>query len=217
MTISEKKKIEELLLKIDNKNDFFIIGCGECATSCKTGGEAEVLEMKELLESKEKKVVGHGVCDTTCDIRILKKFIRQNKESFGQSKTLLMLSCGAGSQAIRQVSDKDLISGIDTMFLGTIQRLGNFDEYCSECGHCTITDTFGFCTKTRCAKGLVNGPCGNAIDGNCELGNGQPCVWVEIYDFLKSRGREKEFFNISIKNDYSNVNKPRKIENYKKK
>ncbi len=215
MTISEKKNIESVLSALENGKNFFIIGCGECATSCKTGGKAEVDEMVEILKSKGKNVTGSGVCDTTCDLRLLKKFLRQENDGFNESDTVIMLSCGAGIQAIREISDKKIISGVNTMFLGTIERLGTYNEFCVQCGNCTVSSTFGFCTKTRCAKGLVNGPCGNAKDGKCEQGSDKPCIWVLIYDFLKKQGREKEILNISINNDFSKTNRPRKIKDYK--
>ncbi len=217
MTVTEKKTKEKILNLIKDNDNFFIIGCGECATTCKTGGENEVAEMKEFLTQNGKIVTGGGVCQTTCDIRLVKKFIRGHKEEFEQSDALIILACGAGLQAIRQFSDKKLISGTNTLFLGTTERLGTYSEFCMECGTCTVSQTFGFCTKTRCAKGLVNGPCGNATkEGKCEQGSDKPCVWVEIFNYLKENGIEDQFMKIQVNNDYSKAHKPRKIKDYKK-
>lgn len=215
MTITEKKNIEEILQKIEKLNNFFIIGCGECATTCNTGGEKEVAEMIDFLKSKGKSVAGGGVCETTCDMRLLKRFIRKNKDDFEKADSIMMLSCGAGAQAFRKLSDKEMISGTNTLFLGTTERIGTYNEFCMQCGNCTIANTFGFCTKTRCAKGLVNGPCGNATDGKCEQGSDKPCVWVQIFEYLKENNKEKEFLNINISNDYSKAHKPRKIKDNK--
>ncbi len=217
MTITEKKAKEKILKLIEKQNDFFIIGCGECATTCKTGGEQEVKEMIDFLKQNGKNVTGGGVCETTCDIRLVKKFLRKHKQEFENSNTVMILACGAGLQALRDITDKKLIAGTNTLFLGTTERLGTYNEYCMECGKCTVSQTFGFCTKTRCAKGLVNGPCGNATsDGKCEQGSDKPCVWVEIFNYLKEYGIEDQFMKIKVNNDYSKAHKPRKIKDYKK-
>ena len=215
MIISEKKAIEEISKITQNHNNFFILGCGECATSCKTGGFEEVIEMETFLKGAGKNVNGSGVCETSCDERKLKKFIRDNKENIEKSDCFIVLSCGAGAQVLRRNSDREILIGINTMFLGMIERLGNFEEYCMQCGNCTISHTFGFCTKTRCSKGLVNGPCGNAKNGMCEQRSSKKCVWIEIFDFLKTKNKIKEFLNINIANDYTKLNRPRKMEKFK--
>lgn len=216
MTISEKKSIEEIIKFLNKGNIFFVIGCGECATSCKTGGEQEVLEMVNFLKSNNKTVSGYGVCETTCDLRLLKRFIRNYSKEFDECDSIIVLSCGAGTQALRELTEKNIISGLNTIFLGTIERLGTYNEYCIQCGNCTISQTFGFCTKTRCAKGLINGPCGNAQNGKCEQGSDKPCIWVLIYEYLKKIGKEKDILNINVQNDFSKINRPRKIVDYKK-
>jgi ferredoxin len=207
LTVTEKKTVEEILSLINNDDNFFIIGCGECATTCSTGGEKEVKEMADFLSSKGKTVTGFGVCQTTCDIRLLKKFLREHKESFDKSSSVIILSCGAGAQAIREISDKKMITGVNTKYLGTVERIGNYKNFCIQCGTCTASNTFGFCTKTRCAKGLLNGPCGNSKDGMCEEGSDKPCVWVEIYEYLKKQGREREFVSISLDNNFDKSKK----------
>ena len=46
MTITEQKPFEEILALLEPFTRVFIVGCGECATLCQTGGEYEVEEMK---------------------------------------------------------------------------------------------------------------------------------------------------------------------------
>jgi hypothetical protein len=40
-----------------------------------------------------------------------------------------------------------------------------------------------------CAKGLVNGPCGGARHGKCEVDPEKDCAWTLIYNRLEKLGR----------------------------
>ena len=41
---------------------------------------------------------------------------------------------------------------------------------------------------TLCAKSLLNGPCGGAENGKCEVDPDRDCGWVLIYERLKKLG-----------------------------
>jgi hypothetical protein len=53
------------------------------------------------------------------------------------------------------------------------------------CGSCNVVEFGGLCPKAQCPKELLNGPCGGAIDGMCEVNKGNECVWNLIYERLK--------------------------------
>ena len=36
---------------------------------------------------------------------------------------------------------------------------------------------------------MLNGPCGGAKDGKCEINQDLDCVWDQIYRHLKKRGK----------------------------
>jgi len=40
--------IKDILKYLEGENKIFLIGCGECSTACKTGGEEEVKKIKEM-------------------------------------------------------------------------------------------------------------------------------------------------------------------------
>ncbi|GAG89571.1 unnamed protein product, partial [marine sediment metagenome] len=48
MIITKSKNINTILNQI-NQESVFIIGCSECATICKTGGENEIYKLEKLL------------------------------------------------------------------------------------------------------------------------------------------------------------------------
>jgi hypothetical protein len=210
MIITKQKELNKILERLKNKNNVFVVGCAACATKCATGGEEQVKILAAELAKNRKKVTGTMILDTPCDMRIVKKDLLNN-ENVLQAESLVLLSCGAGVQSIAQVCpDIDLVPALDTLFLGSIERLGNFNQYCSLCGDCIIDETGGLCPVTRCAKALVNGPCGGAINGKCEVNSDQDCVWILIYEKLK-----KNTVNIKkyrkIKSNTS-ISKPQRIK-----
>ena len=83
------------------------------------------------------------------------------------------------------------------------------------CGECTLSKTFGFCTYTRCSKGLLNGPCGGQLNGKCEVSPDKDCIWVKIYEYLEEIGETKKLLDIHIIKDYSKARKPNIMKGYK--
>ena len=47
----------------------------------------------------------------------------------------------------------------------------------------------GICPVTRCAKRLLNGPCGGSSEERCEVDPDRPCAWQLIYHRLKAIGQ----------------------------
>jgi len=56
MIVTKKREFNELMENIKNYKSIFLLGCSECAALCGTGGEPEVKAMKEVLESKGKRL-----------------------------------------------------------------------------------------------------------------------------------------------------------------
>ena len=193
MVTTEQKAREEILEAIGGAEKVFIVGCGDCATLCQTGGETEVAEMTVFLEESGKTVTGSVVPDATCQVLDLGRLLRQNKEAVAAADAVLVLAGGAGVQAATaNLPDKLVYSGCNSLFIGDTQRMGHLYEWCSTCGECVINDYGGICPITRCPKGQVNGPCGGADHGKCEVDSEQDCVWTLIYQRLgKVPGKEK--------------------------
>jgi len=189
MIITKKKDFNELTQLI-NKKPVFIIGCSECATLCNTGGEKEVREMKEKLEKENINVTGWVILDPACHLNNDKRILKKYKENISKSEKILVLACGNGSQTVSEIiQDADVIPGTDTLFLGEIKRLGEFEKRCEMCGEC-IQDLFaGICPVSRCPKVILNGPCGGASNGKCEINKEMDCVWILIINQLKKKGK----------------------------
>ncbi len=202
ITVTKQKPLEEILPSLSKAKKVYIIGCGTCATICHTGGRAEVLEMKEKLEAEGKKVTGWMVIPTTCD-ELTREALAENAEAIKQADAILVMSCAFGVQTVTMYSDKPVYPALNTLFVGKEETPGHFIEVCMQCGNCVLATTVGICPLVRCAKSLLNGPCGGSVDGKCEISPDTPCAWQLIYDRLKALGQLDKMEDIVPVRDWS--------------
>jgi len=216
MVITEQKPLEEILSFLKDEKTIFIVGCAQCATVCKTGGEDEVKAMSQKLEAQGKKVNGWMVIDPACHSVEVKKGFQGNKDKVVSSDGILVMACGNGVQSVKDSGErikmeKPLHPGCNTLFLGEVVRTGYFEEKCSLCGDCVLELTGGICPLTRCSKGLLNGPCGGSSEGKCEADRERDCGWSLIYEELKKRGRLDKMRGLQPAKDYSKHISPRTL------
>lgn len=191
MIITKKKPFETINESLKPFRKVFIVGCGTCSTVCQTGGEAQV---KELADRVGEKCAGYTVVESPCDMRVLRRDLAPKRAEVDSADAIVTLCCGAGAQSTADLTGKVIIPGLDTLFIGKIERIGSFYERCRACTDCIILETGGICPYSRCAKGLLNGPCGGQVQGKCEVGGYQrDCAWVLAYNALKKQGRLEVF------------------------
>jgi hypothetical protein len=191
MIITKQKSKEDILKMLVGKSRIFIVGCGDCAATCRTGGEDEVRQMANFLKESGKEVTGYVVPDVTCVSAQAKIAFAKNKEALKKSDAVLVFACGSGVQCIKENDRYDLAvyPGCDSLFAALIDQEGSFKEVCSACGECILELTEGICPVTRCSKGLLNGPCGGQNKGKCEVDRNKDCAWIMIYKRLKSKNK----------------------------
>lgn len=214
MIITKQKSFEDIISFLASHESIFICGCSKCATLCKTGGEEEVVVMKEELEKAEKKVAGWTILDPACHRLNNKRILREHKSQIEESEALLVLACGNGTQTVAQEIEKPVYPGCDSLFLGEIVRFGTFEERCQLCGDCLLDITGGICPITRCSKSLLNGPCGGSEEGKCEVNPDIDCGWQLIIDRLKDADKLDTLQEILPAKDWSTSRDggPRKID-----
>ncbi len=210
MIIQKQKPFEEILEELEEDQKVFIAGCSECATTCKTGGEEEVEAMKEKLQAEGKEVTGTHVFDTACLAGEVRSRAEENQQALEAADSVLVLSCGNGVQTIGDELGIRVHPGCDSLFVGEVVHLGKYQEKCSTCGECILEDTEGICPVTRCAKGLLNGPCGGyTAEGKCEVDPEKDCAWVLIYNRLKERGKLDKLKMMREPKHFSEMHTPR--------
>lgn len=209
-----QKSLDEILKYLDREKKVFIVGCGNCATKCKSGGEAQAEEMKSRLEDKGKTITGWVVPPSTCKLSDVKRLLtEEHKQAVEEADSLLVLACGQGVHTVLDATDgrKMAHPGCDTIFGGETVSDDLITEYCSLCGECIIEYTGGLCPLTLCPKGLLNGPCGGAIDGKCEVDRERDCGWQLIYERLKAIGRLDLMYRYHEPKNHSRWGRPRSL------
>ena len=212
MIVSKQKPFEQLLAALGDRHKVFLIGCAKCATVCKSGGEEQVWQMQEALTAEGREVTGSIIIDEACHMLRVQRDLRSKQEMVDNADALLVLACGAGIQSVASATPKPTIAGLDTLFLGNIKRFGQFEQRCSLCGQCVVTETAGICPVTACAKGLLNGPCGGMDNGHCELDQNADCAWVQIIQRLAERGELERLDTAVEPKDYSTIIKPASLK-----
>ena len=191
MIIAEQKPLEEIKGLIAGAEKVLVVGCGTCVTVCFAGGEKEAgilassLRMATKLDGN-----GQGVTHVTVQRQCEWEYIDPLSEQVGEADIVLSLGCGVGAQALAErFPQAVVVPGLNTSFMGMPTEQGVWEERCAACGDCILGLTGGICPIARCAKQLLNGPCGGSQDGVCEVDPDTPCAWQLIYDKLKAQDR----------------------------
>ena len=205
MILSKQKPWEEILGYLDGDNDIFILGCNGCAQASGTGGPAQVEEMKGKLKEVNKKVTGSAVIDFLCQKALVKSRLRSKVKEVEAADSILVMTCGIGVQAVAAAVNKVCHPACDTVNLGGSRGEWKGSERCRECGECLLEYTGGICPLTACTKGLINGQCGGASKGKCELNPERDCGWELIYNRLKDLNQLDKLRRFIAPKDYSKM------------
>jgi len=202
ITVTEAKPQAEILELLQSCRKIYLVGCGSCAAMLHTGGRAEVLVMKDQLEAAGKEVTGWVIIPTACDI-MTGDALWENAAAVSDADGVLVLTCAFGVQTVTHYTDRSVYPALNTMFLGKEEDPGVYVDVCMQCGNCVLGITAGICPLVRCAKSLLNGPCGGSVEGNCEVAPETPCAWQHIIDRLAASGRLDEYEVITPPRDWS--------------
>ena len=209
MIITQKKPLDELLAMLGTAKKIALVGCGNCASACQTGGEKELQELKAILEERGFEVVATVLPEECCHKMLVKKELKVLRDSGAEA--IIGMACGDGVQTVADNVSLPVYPANNTLFLGQIERVGIFHEYCRMCGDCVLGSTGGICPITKCAKSLVNGPCGGQKNGKCEVNPENDCAWIQIYNRLVALGQEDRLMAPRPDKGYAATHYPRHI------
>ena len=190
-----QKPIEEIVNYIKPGENVFVVGCNNCAWKCHSGGEDETEAMANRLTKRGIDVAGYTVPGpqgmSLCKLDHTKKVLTEDyADQVKNADSFLVLGCGQGVHTVIDATDGGMVHpGCDTIFGGETVSETEINEYCSLCGDCIIEFTGGLCPMTLCAKSLLNGPCGGAENGKCEVDSERDCGWILIYERLRKLDR----------------------------
>ncbi|MBE0523826.1 MAG: methylenetetrahydrofolate reductase C-terminal domain-containing protein [Methanosarcinales archaeon] len=188
MIITRPKSVDDILTMLDQFPDanICVVGCGICARKAETGGEPQVRKMVEALKCRGVDVLDGVMVKHACSASSWESLAEENP-AIDNADIVLVMSCGAGVSLLGRISDKPVLSALDTTSLGGAFTNETLEALCGMCGECNVGMFAGLCPKSSCPKSQMNGPCGGLDDGKCEVGE-RDCIWVKIYETLEARG-----------------------------
>ena len=215
MITAERKPLEEILEYIAPYNRILLLGCNECVTVCAAGGRKEVgllasgLQMARLKAGNTIEIKEHTL-ERQCD----PEYVEEIVSMVGDVDAVLSMACGCGVQQLAmRYKNMPVFPAVNTKFMGASERQGVWAERCQGCGNCVLGETGGVCPIARCAKRLMNGPCGGSTTGKCEIDSNVDCAWQLIWDRLKELGKTEQYLEIIPAKDWrtGTGSGPRKI------
>ena len=185
MLITELKNTD--IIKSLASGKVFIINCHGCKEIYFPEKEADALQA-ELISGGS--VTGCITTDYICNPENLKLRLQKHADAIAATDTILVFSCGVGVQTVAEAyADKKVCACCDTYALPGFQGVTPLEYDCKQCGECYLNLTGGICPITACSKSLVNGQCGGAKDGKCEVDPSMECGWERIMRRLAQVGR----------------------------
>jgi ferredoxin len=215
MIVADKKPIDEIIKEVENYSKILILGCNECVTVCEAGGKKEVgilaaaLRMYFLNQGKDIRI-DEVTLERQCD----HEYLEEIRDSVDKYEAILSLACGVGVQfTAEKYQTMPVYPGVNTCFLGVTEKRGLWTERCQACGKCILAKTGGICPVSRCAKRLLNGPCGGSTKGKCEISKDVDCAWQLIVERLKALGKLDDYEKVIPLKDWSTdrAGGPRKV------
>lgn len=207
MIFAELKPIAELVENLGKHSRVLVVGCATCVAECAVGGEKEVETLVPLLSMALKKA-GKSVEFVSCTLekQCEWEFVDELESNMVGVDAVLSLACGIGVQAVAErFSECFVYPGVNTSALTIREEPGVWVSRCQACGDCVLGETFGICPISRCAKSLMNGPCGGTRkDGKCEISEELDCVWNLIVDRAEERGAIDTLASVRAAKDWSN-------------
>ncbi len=207
MIVAKRKPFEEIKESVVGAKRILVLGCGTCVAVCLAGGEKDVailaLQLKMALKLENQDVhIDELTIERQCDREFIEQIgTRVNPDDYD---VILSMACGAGVQLLSDVFEhKVVLPALNTTFIGVAEKLGVWSERCSGCGDCILGKTAGLCPIARCAKQLLNGPCGGSVNGKCEISKDVDCVWQLIIDRLTRLDRLEMLEEIFPVKDWS--------------
>lgn len=199
------KKTDELESLLADKDNLFVIACNKCFKEFETVDEPDCGEFENLAAGLGKTITGSAKVDFLCNKhhteQKLPDMIPEGTEN------VIVISCGLGIQTVADLAGKPVYAASNSLNYTGHHGMALTKKSCDACAQCYLNITGGICPIVDCSKSLVNGQCGGAKDGKCEVDGNKDCAWEKIYRRLEKQGRLEEFLNQPIQiRDYSKTN-----------
>ena len=196
---------DELISLLSDKDNLFIVACNKCFKEFETVDEPDLEEFKALAAGQGKTICGEAKVDFLCNrIQTERKLMDLDLEDAGE---VVVISCGLGIQTMADILGKPVVAAANSLNYRGHHGMALTEKACEACGQCYLNITGGICPIVDCSKSLVNGQCGGAKNGKCEVDSNKDCAWEKIHKRLEKQGRLDEYMNQPVQvRDYSKIN-----------
>ena len=199
------KSVDELAPVIAEANNIFVIACNKCFKEFETTYEPDCEAFEKIVADQGKTVTGSVKVDFLCNkTQTVKKFDDMIPEG---TESIFVVSCGLGVQTIAEMADVPVFAACNSLNYTGHHGMALTKKACDACAQCYLNMTGGICPIVDCSKSLVNGQCGGAKNGKCEVSPDKDCAWEKIQQRLTAQGRIAELTSQPVQiRDYSKVN-----------
>ena len=199
------KAVDELEPVLAGTDNLFVIACNKCFKEFETTDEPDCDTFKKIAAEHGKTVTGSAkidfLCNKTQTAKKLQDLIPEGTES------IFVISCGLGIQPIADMVDVPVFAASNSLNYTGHHGMALTKKACDACAQCYLNITGGICPIVDCSKSLINGQCGGAKNGKCEVDPNKDCAWEKIQKRLEGQGRLEELKKQPVQiRDYSKVN-----------
>lgn len=198
MIVADQKSLKDILAMVEGHDKILIVGCKGCVTVCNSGGLKEVEILAASIKIARKKQgneieIDEKVLERQCD----NEYIEGIRDTVNDYDAVVSIACGVGPQFLSEMyPDQIFYPGLNTTFFGGAAQHGVWEERCAGCGTCAIHLFGGLCPIARCAKSLMNGPCGGSSMGVCEVDKDTECIWDSIVRKKMEAGQLEDLIGV---------------------
>ena len=199
------KATEELVALLEGKDNLFVVACNKCFKEFDTAQEPDCDAFMTLAAEQGKTVTGKAKIDFLCNkIQTGKALCDVIPEG---TENIVVISCGLGVQTIAELEDLPVYTATNSLNYTGHHGMALTKKACDACAQCYLGITGGICPVVDCSKSLLNGQCGGAKDGKCEVSPDKDCAWEKIQQRLEAQGRIGELTAQAVQlRDYSKIN-----------
>ena len=180
-----KLKPKEAILDLTRgREGLFIINCAKCYTEFNETEDSSCRDLSAYIRESGKNISGCLHIDFLCNKTLTEKVLKEKLKSGGEI-TVLVNSCGVGVQTVAEILPGEVYTVADSVNQGGYHGMALSQEKCYACAECVLTHTGGICPVVECSKSLLNGSCGGAKNGKCEISPEKDCGWEKIDKAMK--------------------------------
>ncbi len=199
------KEHDELVSLLEGTDNLFIVACNKCFKEFETVDEPDCGEFEKIAVEQGKTITGSAKVDFLCNKTQTEKKL-QDMIPEG-TENVFVISCGLGIQTVADLTKIPVYAASNSLNYRGHHGMALTKKSCDACAQCYLNITGGICPIVDCSKSLVNGQCGGAKNGKCEVDSSKDCAWEKIHKKLEKQGRLSEFLDQPIQvRDYSKVN-----------